>query len=164
MGPLTSQNCPLTSQFFVQYLRDFLTVCIDPVKYKFLCMPESCSDPSVCTQETAALLKIYRASHLRCAPGYHCNDINCLITGNPNNDVAYYCHFYSPRCKDVCRACAPGRFKCLTPLSRPLVPATLVRGLTLQLKESAEQTARHSKHWHRNCAPFGLEVACVSGK
>ena len=57
MGPLTSQNCPLTSQFFVQYLRDFLTVRIDPVKYKFLCMPESFSDPSVYTQETAACLK-----------------------------------------------------------------------------------------------------------
>ena len=84
MGPLTSQNCPLTSQFFVQYLRDFLTVRIDPVKYKFLCMPESCSDPSVCTQETVAVQKINRASHLRCAPGYRCNDINCLITGNPN--------------------------------------------------------------------------------
>ena len=87
MGPLTSQNCPLTSQFFVQYCRDFLTVRIDPVKYKFLCMPEFCSDPSVCTQETAALQKIYRASHLRCAPGYRCNDINCLITGNPNSIV-----------------------------------------------------------------------------
>ena len=81
-GPLTSQNWPLTSQFFVQY---FLTVRIDPAKYEFLCMPESCSDPSVCTQETAAHLKIHRASHLRCAPGYRCNDINCLITGNPNS-------------------------------------------------------------------------------
>ena len=86
MGALTSQNCPLTSQFFVQYLRDSVIVRIDPVKYKFLCMPESCSDPSVCTQETAALLKIYRASYLRCAPGYRCNDINCLIIGNPNTN------------------------------------------------------------------------------
>ena len=84
MGPLTSQNCPLTSQFFTQYLRDFLTVRIDPAKYKFLCMPESCSDPSVSTQETAARLKIHGACHLRCAPGYRCNNINCLITGNRN--------------------------------------------------------------------------------
>ena len=87
MGPLTSQNCPVTSQFSVQYLRDFLTVRIDPASYKFLCMPGSCSDPSVCTQETAAHLKIHRASHLRCAPGYRRNDINRVITSNPNRGV-----------------------------------------------------------------------------
>ena len=93
MGPLTSQNCPLTSQFSVQYLRDFLMVRIDPASYKFLRMLESCSDPSVCTQKPAAHLKIHRASHLRCAPGYHRNDINCLITGNPNNhDVPFVGH------------------------------------------------------------------------
>ena len=67
-----------------QYLRDFLTVRIAPAKYKFLCMPESSSDPSVCTQETAAHLKIHRASHLRCAAGYRRNDIIVLIIGKPN--------------------------------------------------------------------------------
>ena len=89
MGPLTSQNCPLTSQFSAQYLRDFLTVRIHPASYKFLCMPGSCSDPSVCTQETAAHLKIHRASHLRCAPGYRRNDINCLIIGNTNRPIDF---------------------------------------------------------------------------
>ena len=87
MGHRTSQKCPLTSEFFVQYLRDVLTVRIDPAKYKFLCMTESCSDPSVCTQETAAHLKIHRVSHSRCAPGYCCNDINFLITGDPNRGI-----------------------------------------------------------------------------
>ena len=69
---------------FFQYLRDFLTVRIDPAKYKFLCMPESYSDLSICTQEPAAHLKIHRASHLRCAPGYRHNDITVLIIGKPN--------------------------------------------------------------------------------
>ena len=91
MGPLASQNCPLTSQFSVQYLRDFLTVRIDPTTYKFRYMPGSYSDPSVCTQETAAHLKIHRASHLRCAPGYRRNDINYLITSNPNSNYGVYC-------------------------------------------------------------------------
>ena len=75
---------PYYIQFFVQYLRGLLTVRIHSAKHKFLRMPESYSDPSVCTQETAALLKIYRASHLRCAPGYRHNDITVLIIGKPD--------------------------------------------------------------------------------
>ena len=47
-------------------------------------MLNSCSDPLVCTQETAAHLKRFRASQLRCAPGYRHNDITVLIIGNPN--------------------------------------------------------------------------------
>ena len=61
-------------------------------------MLNSCSDPLVCTQETAAYLKKFRASQLRCAPGYRHNDITVLIIGNPNNDLYYYeitlYHFY----------------------------------------------------------------------
>ena len=50
-------------------------------------MLNSCSDPLVCTQETAAHLKRFRASQLRCAPGYRHNDITVLIIGNPNSPV-----------------------------------------------------------------------------
>ena len=47
-------------------------------------MLNSCSDPLVCTQKTAPRLKRFRASQLRCAPGYRHNDITVLIIGNPN--------------------------------------------------------------------------------
>ena len=50
-------------------------------------MPNSCSDPLVCTQETAAHLKRFRVSQLRCAPGYRHNDITVLIIGNPNRSI-----------------------------------------------------------------------------
>ena len=49
-------------------------------------MLNSYSDPLVCTQETAAHLKRFRASQLRCAPGYHHNDITVLIIGNLNKN------------------------------------------------------------------------------
>ena len=49
-------------------------------------MLNSFSNPLVCTQETAAYLKIFRTSQLRCAPGYCHNDITVLIIGNPNRD------------------------------------------------------------------------------
>ena len=44
----------------------------------------SCSEPSVYTQETAAFETEFRASKLRCAPRYRYNDVNCLIIDNPN--------------------------------------------------------------------------------
>ena len=50
-------------------------------------MLNSCSDPLACTQETAAYLKKFRASQLRCAPGYRHNDITVLIIGNPNTAI-----------------------------------------------------------------------------
>ena len=83
MGPLTLQNCPPPSH--IPALPDFLIVCIDLAKNESLCMPESFSGPSVCSQEVAACLKIHGAHHLRCAPGWHCNDIICLVICSPNS-------------------------------------------------------------------------------
>ena len=69
-------------------------------------MPESCSGPSVCTQELAAHLKIYGASLLRCALGYRCNNIICLITGNPNMNIG----LFSVLCISCFCTCTAGFF------------------------------------------------------
>ena len=83
---------PLYRSFSSRYSCVFLTGRTDRAEYKFLCMPESCSDPWICTQEAAASLKIHGASHPRCTPGCSCNVIICLITGNPNR---HYIRFTS---------------------------------------------------------------------
>ena len=46
-------------------------------------MLNSCSDPLVCTQETA-FLRLQAASHMRCAPGYRHNNIIVLIIDKQN--------------------------------------------------------------------------------
>ena len=44
---------------------------------------DSCSDPLICTQEAAACVEEFRATHLRCVLDCRNNDITVLIVGNP---------------------------------------------------------------------------------
>ena len=50
-------------------------------------MLDSCSEPLVCTQETAAYFKEMQSLSFEMRPSYHHNGITVLIIGNPNDVV-----------------------------------------------------------------------------